>query len=156
MICLPLLPVKFILRICPCLIRNVVPVWRVKFEETWEDLVEQFFLVVGSRREGRKPNEEDVHNYASRPDVDLEIHNEFYVRCSSSSNVQDNLNNLNSSNVRKTRKGASRNCVVLFLGFFLSPLPSAWFYSYKWMCFFSGTFWPPLPLLRTAWFLDAP
>ena len=54
-------------------VRDVVPVGRVELEQPAEDLIEQFFLVVGPAGEGRVAAEEDVQDNAHRPHINLEI-----------------------------------------------------------------------------------
>ena len=53
-------------------IGDLVPVRRVKLEQSAQDLIEQFLLVVGSRRERGVADEQDVHDDTGGPDVDLD------------------------------------------------------------------------------------
>ena len=52
-----------------CRIRNVVPIWRVEFEETAQDLIEQLLLIIRSGREGWEADQQNVHYDTGGPDV---------------------------------------------------------------------------------------
>ena len=53
-------------------IGDLVPVRRVELENSAQDLIEELLLVVGARREGRVPDEQDVHDHTRGPDVHLD------------------------------------------------------------------------------------